>query len=234
MKKISLKYAANACGFAKDNYYYYKSWWSSEKVLHIFPDWNQPDKTGKPLTVYCYSNADEVELFVNGISQGRKKMIANWYLKWDNVIYQPGKLHAIGYWKKEDATIDTMETAVETTGAPYRIVLEPQMDTLHDTTDIALVNVSVQDEKGRIVPWADPQIRFHVENGILVGCGNGNPGSHESDKSVFRRAFHGLCQIAVQVGDNSHTSEPIMIRAMADGLLSGTTALTYSQGAVYC
>lgn len=184
--------------------------------------------------MYCYSNADEVELFVNGISQGRKKMIANWYLKWDNVIYQPGKLHAIGYWKKEDATIDTMETAVETTGAPYRIVLEPQMDTLHDTTDIALVNVSVQDEKGRIVPWADPQIRFHVENGILVGCGNGNPGSHESDKSVFRRAFHGLCQIAVQVGDNSHTSEPIMIRAMADGLLSGTTALTYSQGAVYC
>ena len=224
----------DACGFAKDNYYYYKSWWSSEKVLHIFPDWNQPDKTGKPLTVYCYSNADEVELFVNGISQGRKKMIANWYLQWDNVIYQPGKLHAIGYWKKEDATIDTMETVVETIGAPYRIVLEPQINTLRNINDIALINVSVQDEKGRVVPWADPQIRFYVENGILVGCGNGNPGSHESDKSVFRRAFHGLCQIAVQAGDNSHTSEPIMIRAMADGLLSGTTALTYSQGAVHC
>lgn len=216
----------DACGFHKDNYYYYKSWWKDEKVLHVFPNWNQPSKIGKKITVYCYSNADEVELFVNNISQGKKKMVRNWYLQWDDVTYEPGELRAIGYWNEACGVKTTMNTIVETTHAPYRIALEPQMKEITcNTGDTALINVSVLDDKGRVVPWADAQIRFQVENGILVGCSNGNPGSHEADKSVFRRAFHGLCQIAVQTDDGKTKNaafdlqkDKVLIRAFADGL----------------
>lgn len=231
----------DACGFPKDNYYYYKSWWKNEKVLHVFPDWNQPSKIGKKITVYCYSNADEVELFVNTISYGKQKMVRNWYLQWDDVTYEPGELRAVGYWKdsnvcesKKPEEMATMTTMVETTGAPYRIVLQPQMKEIRcNTGDTALINVSILDEKGRIVSWADAQIRFQVENGILTGCANGNPGSHEADKSVFRRAFHGLCQIAVQAEDiqtqdttSKSQKEYVLIRAFADGLYDGKCAIT--------
>lgn len=200
------------CGFPKDNFFYYQSWWQEKPVLHIFPHWNFPDMEGKELTVYCYSNLDEIELFVNGKSYGRKSMECNWYLSWENVIYEPGEVSAKGY---KDGMLVLVE-AVKTTDAPYKLQLTPYKPEI-SIGDTAIINVSVTDRNGLVVPTADNEIYFEIEGGTFLGTGNGNPGSHESDKLPVRRAFHGLCQLLVKADANS----VIRVAAKSNGLKMG-------------
>lgn len=192
------------CGFPKDNFYYYKSWWTDEPTLHIFPHWNHADKAGQKINVYCYSNLDEVELFVNGKSCGRKKTERSWYLTWENVVYEPGEATAKGY---KDGK-EVMTKTVKTTDAPYQIELMPYKDSIA-VGETAIINVRITDENGAFVPTADNEITFAVEGGQFLGTGNGNPGSHESDKIPVRRVFNGLCQLLVKA------SEPGIIKITA-------------------
>lgn len=210
----------DACGFPKDNYYYYQSWWSDRKVLHLFPGWNFPGQEGKPMNIFCYSNAMEVELFVNGVSQGKKHMEKNWYLEWGDIIYQPGILCATGYW--EDGERITRE--IKAAGAAERIILEPERKMLvHGGTDAVLVTVKVVDSEGNVVPESGALIRFTIEgDGSIVGVGNGDPGSHEPDKSTMRRVFHGLCQLVICSGAGKAA---ICIKAYGDGLRNGECLL---------
>lgn len=194
------------CGFEKDNFYYYKSWWTDERVLHVFPHWNNPGREGKPINVYCYSNLDEVEIFVNGRSYGKKAVEKNWYLGWENVIYEPGCLRAVGY-KNGEAV---MEDMVPTVLAASQIVLEPYKSTVR-AGETAIINIKITDRNGRIVPTADNEIRFEIEGGTLVGTGNGNPGDHTSEKLPARRAFNGLCQVLVKA-----ESESVTVTAKSD------------------
>ncbi len=202
------------CGFQKDNFYYYKSWWTDEPTLHIFPHWNFND--GEKINVHCYSNLDEVELFVNGKSYGKKKMERNWYLTWENVVYEKGEATAKGY---KDGK-EVMTKTVKTTDAPYKIELMPYKNTIA-VEETAIINVRIADKNGITVPTADNQIFFTVEGGQFLGCGNGNPGSHENDKIPVRRAFNGLCQLLVKATD----SEMIKVTAQSDGLKQGICAI---------
>lgn len=200
------------CGFAKDNYYYYKSWWTSEPVLHVFPHWSWLGKEGEPVEVFCYSNLDAVELFVNGKSYGRKRMERNWYLSWENVIYEPGILTVKGFRGGKLF----MQKSVETTSAAYALKLTPYKDVLSNQDDAAIIHVSIVDQEGRVVPDADNEISFTVEGaGSFLGTSNGNPGSHESDQASFRRAFHGMCQLLVRIDSRG---ESIKITARSVGL----------------
>lgn len=202
----------DSCGFRKDNFYYYKSWWSSEPVLHIFPHWNWKGQEGKAIPVYCYSNLEEVELFVNGRSCGRKTMEKNWYLSWDQVIYEPGTLTARGYRNGKEVLTET----IETTGAPDRILLLPYQNRITAGSDTAILEVRVVDSRGRVVPEADQEIHVTVAGaGSFLGIGNGNPGSHESDLLPVGRAFHGKCQILVRGGKEAGT---LTVKAEAAGL----------------
>lgn len=181
------------CGFPKDTYYYYKSWWTNEPVLHLFPHWNHPGKEGQSITVYCYSNLDEIELFVNNKGYGRQIMPRDWYLNWENVIYEPGELTAKGY---KDGVLVLTES-IRTTDAPHALLLTPYKAVL-ECGDTAIIQVSILDVNGLVVPAADNEIFFSVEGaGEFLGTGNGNPGSHESDTFPIRRAFNGLCQLLV-------------------------------------
>ncbi|MGI6107415.1 MAG: glycoside hydrolase family 2 TIM barrel-domain containing protein [Lachnospiraceae bacterium] len=197
------------CGFRKDISYFFESWWTDRDVLHLFPDWNRQGDEGKPVTVHCFSNMDEVELFVNGRSYGRKAMERNGFLRWENVIYEPGTLEAVGYRNGKKVRTET----VKTTGAPAKLVLQAENAKFRDT---AIVNVLVEDAEGNVVPTADPQIRFTVEGaGNFLGCGNGNPGSHESDCLPVRHAFHGCCQLLVQALENPGK---VTVTARAQGI----------------
>ncbi len=193
----------DVCGFPKNIYYYYQSWWTDKDVLHISPHWNWAGKEGKPIEVWVNSNAETVELFLNGRSLGRKEMPRNSHLKW-MVNYEPGKLEAIGYKKGK-----RISAAVETTGAPYQIVLTPDKTSLKaDGRDAMVVNVSILDEKGRPVPDAGDLIHFSVEGaGKIIGVGNGDPSSHEPDKYFDnkwqRSLFQGKCQLIIQSDNKS-------------------------------
>lgn len=184
------------CGFPKDNFYYYKSWWQNEDVLHIFPHWNH-EQVGEKVNIYCYSNLDEVEIFVNGLSYGKKQVEKNWYLSWGNVVYEQGTLMAKGYKAGKEVAVKE----VKTTGKPWKIKAQLYKDNI-EVDDTAIVNISVVDKVGNIVPTADNRMKFTIlGNGKFVGCGNGNPGDHDSDFIPERNAFNGLCQLLVRAKD---------------------------------
>ncbi len=104
------------CGFPKDNYFYYQAWWGDKPVLHLFPHWNWPGKEGQEIDVWCHSNLDSVELFLNGASLGSQKVARNTHLAW-KVKYAPGAIEARG---TKDGKIVLTEKH-ETTGAPAKL-----------------------------------------------------------------------------------------------------------------
>jgi beta-galactosidase len=214
------------CGFAKDNYYYYKSWWTDEPVLHLLPHWNWPDKTGQEIAVWCFSNCDEVELFLNGKSLGKKEMPQMGHIEL-KVPYEPGTLSAKGF--KNGKVILTKE--IRTTGAPAQIKVIPDRTKIKaDGEDIAIATVQIVDEKGDVVPYADNLVTFDVTgNAKIIGVGNGDPSSHEPDKAKMRRAFNGLCQVIIQAGDNPGQIE---MTAASDGLLSAKLTLQAEQAEI--
>ena len=171
----------DTCGFPKDNFYYLKSWWGGEPVLHLFPHWNWPGREGKVISVGCFSNFDAVELRLNGRSLGRKDMPRNGHLDWD-VAYEPGRLEAVGY----RGGVAAATSAVETTGEPASLRLVADHPTLASNgSDAVVVRVEVLDDHGRIVPTADTLVSFEVRGPArMVGVGNGDPSSHENDRFV--------------------------------------------------
>ncbi len=167
------------CGFPKDMFYYLQSWWSDEPVLHLFPHWTWPGKKGQTINVWAYSNCDEVELFLNQRSLGRKAMPKNGHLEWA-VNYEPGALLARGYRNGNEV----IKEQVETTGAPARIKLIPDRVTLRaDGEDVSVITVQVNDMQERLVPTAGNEIIFDLKGaGRIIGVGNGDPSSHEPDR----------------------------------------------------
>ncbi len=206
------------CGFPKDSYYYYQAWWTESPVLHLFPHWNWPGREGQEVSVWVHSNCDEVELFLNGVSQGRQATRRYHHLEW-KVRYAPGSLVARGVYRGRQ-----VESVVETTGAPAAIRLIPDRSELAaDNADVAVVRVEVVDPQGRVVPVAGNRITFTVAGpATLVGVGNGDPSCHEPDKGSSRSAFNGLAQALVQT---TAMAGEIALRAECPGLKPGSVTL---------
>ena len=208
----------DVCGFPKNLYYYYQSWWTDKDVLNISPHWNH--SRGQEIDVWINTNADNVELFLNGKSLGKKEMQRNSHLQW-NVKYEPGKLEAIAYKRGKKLT-----AKVETTGAPAEVVLTPCKTTmLADGKDATVMNISIIDREGREVPDANNMVRFTISGpGKIIGVGNGDPSSHEPDKCTTgawqRSAFNGKCQVIVQ---SDKKPGAIKFEATAAGLWAGST-----------
>jgi beta-galactosidase len=207
----------DACGFPKDVYYYYKAWWGSEPVLHLFPHWNWEDRQGKQIEVRCYSNLDSVELLVNGKSVGAKTIARNSHLTW-TVTYEPGVIEARGFKGGKLVLTDRRET----TGAPAKLVLRAsQSAILADGEDVSAIAVEVQDSKNRVMPTASNKVRFKLSGpGKIIGVGNGDPSCHEPDRpdtpsSATRSAFNGLCIVIVQAAKQAGA---IGLDVSADGL----------------
>ena len=214
------------CGFPKDEFYYYQAWWSDKPVLRLFPHWNWPGKEGQEIDVWCHSNLEKVELFLNGRSLGTKEVARNSHVEW-KVPYKPGTIEARGYRGGQQVLADKRQT----TGGPAKILLRPDRPQIEaDGEDVSLVEVQVLDSQGRLVPVADNEILFHVSgSGRIIGVGNGDPSSHEPDKAQKRRAFNGLCMVIVQ-----SQKEPgeIRLEATSAGLEPATAALASVKAAL--
>jgi beta-galactosidase len=159
-----------------------------------------------------------VELFLNGVSQGKQTVTRCHHLEW-KVKYAPGKLVARGVRNGKP-----IEAAVDTTGAPAAIRLTADRSALTaDNTDLAVVNVAILDSSGRVVPVAENELTFTLSGpGKLIGVGNGNPASHEPDKANRRSAFNGLAQAIVQTTTRGGR---IRLKAEAAGLKAGLVTL---------
>ena len=168
----------DTCGFPKDNFWYYKSWWQDQPVLHLLPHWNWPGREGQEIEVDALSNCDEVELFLNGQSLGRQTMERDSRLKW-KVNYAPGTVSAKGY----KAGQVVAEAKVETTGSAERVQLVPDRPTIDaNGEDVSIITVAVADAQGRVVPVAGNLVNFTLTGpGRILGVGNGDPSCHEPD-----------------------------------------------------
>jgi beta-galactosidase len=179
----------DVCGFPKDNFYYYQSWWTTNTVLHLLPHWNWAGKEGQEIRVDALSNCGEVELFLNGESLGKQPMKRNSKLSW-KVKYAPGTLSAKGY---NDGQL-VAETKVETAGEPAALQLVPDRATIQaDGEDVSVFTVSAVDAQGRRVPVAANQINFDLSGpGKILGVGNGDPSSHEPDTFIAQPSVKSL------------------------------------------
>jgi len=186
------------CGFKKDRFYLYQSQWTDEPMVHLLPHWTWEGREGEKTPVYVYSNCPEVELFVNGESKGRKKKEPGLYrFKWDDVVYHPGGIKAVGY----NTSSETLcEKEILTAGPSSSIELIPDRTTiLSDGNDLSFVTVKITDKEGNLCPEADNLVHFSIEEeGTLACVGNGNPACIESYQENRRSAFHGICLLVIK------------------------------------
>ena len=189
------------CGFAKDRFHYYQAWWSGRDVLHLLPHWTWPGREGEPTDVWAYTNAAAVELRLNGRSIGTRDVEPNGHAEW-TVAYEPGVLEAIA------TTHDgrTLHARTQTAGAADRLLLTADRE-YYDATgdDVAVVTIAVVDAEGVRVPHARVDTVSTIEGAaVILGVGNGDPNSHEPDRTqrgqAARRTFQGLAQVLVRCG----------------------------------
>jgi len=212
-------------GFPKDVYWFYQVNWPQEKAyrIYLFPHWNWA--AGSHVDTWVFSNAESVELFLNGVSLGSKTQPALGHVNW-NVTYASGTITA-----RASVGGNVVATATrETTGAPAAVILKERVvgasGIRADGQDVAMVEVSIVDAQGRIVPTASNSLSFSVSGpGRVYGVGNGDPASHEPDKATTRSAWNGLALVHVQ---STGTKGTITLTATSSGLAQATVQIAAS------
>ena len=199
-------------GFPKDAYYLYQAEWSDKTVLHLFPHWNWTP--GQDVDMWCYYNrADEVELFVNGKSQGvRSKTPDCLHAMW-RVKFEPGSVKVVA--RKGGEVVGEQE--IRTAGEPAQIRLTPDRAQLDaDGKDLSFVTVEIVDKDGTLCPNADNLVNFQVEgNAFIAGVDNGSPISMERFKDNKHKAFYGKCLVVLQ---NTGKPGEAKLTATSEGL----------------
>lgn len=201
-------------GFPKDIYYMYQSEWTDKQVLHLFPHWNWLE--GQTIDMWCYyNNADEVELFINGRSEGvrRKADSHQYHVVW-RVEFESGEVKVVARKDGKEVASQTIRTA----GAPHHLRLSADRTVFvrnPNGKSLAFVTVEVVDKDGNLCPHAADQVFFSVEGGEIAGVDNGSPISLERFKADHRRAFHGKCLVVVAADENGGEA---VVKARAMGM----------------
>lgn len=185
-------------GFKKDRFFLYQSHWRPDHpMVHILPHWTWPERVGLVTPVHVYTSGDEAELFLNGVSLGRRKKEPGHYrLRWNEVVYQPGELTVVAYKRGREWA----RTAMKTAGAPAQLNAAADHEIIaNDGRDLSFVTVRVADDAGTMVPRASHTIHFDVERpGEIVAVDNGDPTSFEPFQARQRKAFNGMALVIVR------------------------------------
>ena len=186
------------CGFPKDRYYNYKSYWRPDvPTVHILPHWNWEERIGEITPVHIYTSGDAVELFLNGKSLGRREKSHSYdRLTWDDVRYEPGSLKAIAYKNGQKWA----EELVETTGKPAALQVTAEKTELKsDGTDLSFIRVAVVDSQGRVVPRSKNHLKFSVTGPAeIIATDNGDATSLLPFQLSERDAYNGLALVILR------------------------------------
>lgn len=208
---ISSYGAMDFCGFEKDVFYYWRSIWTKEPMVHTLPHWTWPGKEGEPIRFESYSNCDELEILINGKSHGKKAHGRGTITPWE-LRYEPGELITIGYRNGKEAARETYCTAKK----PDRI----RLSCIYAGWQHQLFRAEIVDEDGNFCPDSSIGVTFEAEGGMICGVGNGNPACHEPDISNHRTTFNGLALCIV-----NRQQEKLVLRASAPELKAGACCL---------
>ncbi len=184
-------------GFPKDVYYMYQSEWTNDTVLHLFPHWNW--KEGQLIDMWAYyNNADEVELYINGKSQGiRKKNRDCLHASW-RVKFEPGTITCISRLRGKEVKRVSRYTA----GRGISLHAQVDRTEIHSGGDLVFITIEVLDKEGRIVPTACNTISCKVSGAVtFAGMDNGCQTGHTSLKSPNGQLFNGKCLVVVRSKD---------------------------------
>lgn len=222
----------------KDRYWLYRSIWNTESpTLHIVPHWTWPGREGKVTPVYVYTSWPEAELFVNGVSQGRRSKLppsapceglqdealeSRYRLMWNDVVYQKGEIRVVAYDANGNAVASE---SVRTAGKPYALRLECDRDSIaRDGEDLAYVTVSVTDKDGNTVPTDTREVLASVSGaGEFRAIANGDPCSLEMFHRPHMHLFAG--KLTVIVRSKANADGPILLKVNAKGLRSAEMEL---------
>jgi beta-galactosidase len=192
-------------GFPKDRYYQFKAHWTNDPVVHLLPHWTWPGFEGKPIPVRVFTNAEVVELFLNGKSLGAKNFPANCepvvadakkgtskpslHLAW-SVPYEPGELKAVAMNRGREVAMDI----VRTVGAPAKIMAVADRTGIESgDRDLSFITISILDKDGNVCPDAAPELQFALDGdaATIAGLDDGDPTNHEFFQGTQHKAFHG-------------------------------------------
>lgn len=196
-------------GFPKDRYWLYQARWTEKPVLHVLPHWNWAGREGGVTPVHVYTNCDKAELFINGKSQGvRERAEGQYRLRWDEVVYEPGKVKVIA-WKDGKKYIEN----IETTKAPKKVALEVEEG--FGEGDLFFVDVRIEDKKGNMVPDACNELIFKIKGpGEIVAVDSGDATCLTPFRSDRIAAFNGLSSVIIRPTGKGR----IVLTAESDGL----------------
>jgi beta-galactosidase len=210
-------------GFKKDRFYLYQSYWRPDfPMAHILPHWTWPDRIGKVTPVHVFTSGDEAELFVNGVSMGKKKKGSYEYrLRWDSVTYSPGSLKVIAYKNGIKWASDSIKTATD----PKSIFLTADRGQIKsDGKDLSFITLKIVDKDGNSVSDSGRNITFSVDGpGEIVSTDNGDPSDMVSFAAHERKVFNGLCLVVVKAKKGFEGI--ITIEASASDLVVGVVKI---------
>jgi beta-galactosidase len=240
-------------GFPKDRYYFYQSVWGDKPVVHILPmSWNWPGFEGKTIPVHVFTNADSVELFLNGQTLGVKKWPQDaapqhlehdhrdkatnvttttqetepgLHLEWQ-VPYAPGELKAVATKQGQIVATDLVRTA----GPPAQLILQADRPVIAaDGQDLCFVKVALVDKNGIPCPNAGNEITFHLAGNAatIAGLDNGDATNHEFFQGTQHKAYHGLALVVLR--SRYQTPGSVTLTAQAAGLPAVSTSITVTQ-----
>ncbi len=210
-------------GFKKNRFYLYQSHWRPDHPMaHILPHWNWPSRIGLVTPVHVFTSGDEAELFLNGVSLGRKKKGPYEYrLRWDDVVYQPGELKVVA-WKNG---VQWAKNSIKTTGVPTRLTAVADRNVINaDGTDLSFITISVTDKDGLVVPIAKNPIVFTITGPAeIVATDNGDPTDMTPFPSHQRNAFNGYALVILR-SKNGETGD-VTLTARSENLEVSTITL---------
>ena len=210
----------DTCGFPKDIYFMYQSMWDSRPMIHMLPHWTH--ESGN-IDVWLYSNCASVELFLNGVSLGKKALsqrgTKNQYAY--TVAYAAGTIVANGY----DASGNLIAQDIQyTAGAPAKLALSSNKTAVNTASDdLVYITCDVLDKNGTLCPNADNSVVFTVMGGTIIGTDNGHGANVEKLSGSRHSAFSGKCLCVVK---HDGASGAMKITATANGLTAGTISVT--------
>ena len=187
-------------------------------VPAVLSNWNYKGFEGKPVELVVYSKAEEVEVFVNGKSIGRKPVCMERPMPYSacfETVYEPGKVEAVSFCGGKEVSRDILVTA----GEPAELILIPEKSEMRaDGHDLICVGIELRDKDGVVVPDALVPLKVNVDGcAVLAGFGSGNPVTDEDYTDEHTVSYRGRAMALIRSG---YETGPVSIEVSADGMAS--------------